>query len=210
MMSASPRRIDLRTPRRSRGRPSRRPTRSEVRPGHPEADRDLAAPTLGMPIGMRNGLIRSGPRGGVGRDAVEERADAAEPGPEEDAGPLGVLALEPGRQAGLVHRLARGDEPELDVAVDPAQVLAVEDAARRRSRATSPAICEVSRDGSKASIVRTPDRPATRPAQVDGDVVARARSACPCPVTTTRAAAGRRRAPVGHRTSFPVRTVAAR
>ena len=43
---------------------------------------------------------------------------------------LGQLALEPLRQAGLVHRLAGGDEAELDVAVHPALVLAVEDAAR--------------------------------------------------------------------------------
>ena len=45
------------------------------------------------------------------------------PGAEDDAGPLGLFALEPRRQAGLVHRLARRDEPELDVAVRPAHLL---------------------------------------------------------------------------------------
>ena len=67
---------------------------------------------------------------GVGRDALDERPDAAEAGAEDDPGRLGQLALEALGQAGLVHRLAGGDEPELDVAVGPPLVLAVEDAAR--------------------------------------------------------------------------------
>ena len=67
---------------------------------------------------MRNGLIRSGPR--VAFTATS---------PQDDPGPLGELALEARRQTGLVERFARGDETELDVAVHPAQFLAIEDAA---------------------------------------------------------------------------------
>ena len=107
-------------------------------------------------MGMRNGLIRSGPAEGVDRHAVHEGPDPAEPGPEDDPGPLGERALEALGQAGLVHRLAGGHEAELDVAVGAALVLAVEHAGWRRSRWTSPAIRAVSRDGSKASIVRMP------------------------------------------------------
>ena len=88
------------------------------------------APTFGMPIGMRNGLIRSGPRSAFVENPFDQRADAAETGPEDDAGPLGEVALEAFRQPGLVERLAGGHEAELDVAVGPALVLAVEDVAR--------------------------------------------------------------------------------
>src|SRR5260221_10010285 len=54
---------------------------------------------------------------------------------------------------------------------------------------TSPAICESSRDGSNASMVRIPERPATRPAQVDATSGPSAVTA-PIPVTTTRRVIG--------------------
>ena len=88
------------------------------------------APTLGMPIGMRNGLIRSGPRRALIEMPSTRVPTPPRPVPRTTPGPLGELALEAFRQAGLVERLAGGDEPELDVAVRPALVLAVEDAAR--------------------------------------------------------------------------------
>ena len=139
---------------------------------------------------------------GVGREAVDERPDAAEPGPEDHPGPLGEVALEPLRQAGLVERLAGGDQPELDVAVGPAELLAVEDAAGvevadlggdpRRSAATgrTPRSC-----GRRTG--RRPGRPRSMATSLPSAVT------MPIPVTTTR-----RRS--RHRTSFPVRTVAAR
>ena len=62
---------------------------------------------------------------------------------------------------------------------------------------------DVTRDGSNAVIVRTALRPAAMPAQVLGTSLPSAVTA-PMPVTTTR------RDLIAHRTSFPVRIVAAR
>ena len=93
-----------------------------------------------MPIGMKNGEMRSGPRVALMRDLLDERARAAQPGADDRAGSVGQLAFEPLRQPGLVHRLARRDERELRVAVVAPDLLAVEhvrrvevDAPRRRS-----------------------------------------------------------------------------
>ncbi len=124
-----------------------------------------------------------------GGDVVEERVHAAEPGGQDDAGLLRLLTLEAVRQAGHVHRLAGRDEPELDVAVRAPEVLAGPARARRRSRGPRPAICDDRRDGSKASIRRTPDRPATRPRH-DFSTPVPSAVMRPRPVTTTRGASG--------------------
>ena len=99
-------------------------------PDHPVADRDLAGADVGDAHRDEERADPVGPAEGIDRDAVDERPGAAEAGAEDDPGPLGLLALDPVREAGLVHRLARGHEPELDVAVGPADLLAIEDVAR--------------------------------------------------------------------------------
>src|SRR4029078_13284181 len=96
--------------------------------------------------------------GRVDRDAIGERAGPTEAGPQDDAGPLGLLALAAFRKAGLVHRLPRRHEPELDVAVGPADVLAVEDAARVEGAGLAPDL------GVDASRVERLDRPDGGPA----------------------------------------------
>ena len=144
----------------------------EVRPGHPELDRDLAGPDVrdAHRDEERADPVRAAQ--GVGRDAVDERPDAAEPGPEDDPGPLGELALEPGRQPGLVERLARGDQRRTGCSGPSGAGPCGRGSPLASKSRTSPAIRTFSRDGSKASIVRIPERPATRPSQVVGDVVA--------------------------------------
>ena len=159
------------------------------------------APTFGMPIGMRNGLIRSGPR-----SALVEMPSMSVPTP-----PSPVPRMTPVRSAsspskrsgqpGLVERLARGHEPELDVAVGPAHVLAVEDAAR----------VEVAHLGGD---------PRREPRRVEGLDRADAGPSGDQPVPGRGhvvAEGGDGAHPgdddasaLGHRTSFPVRTVAAR
>src|SRR6185436_2927081 len=59
-----------------------------------------------------------------------ERRDAAEPGAEVDAGPLRQRAVDATGEPGLVHRLPRDDEAELDVPIRAARVLAIEDGRR--------------------------------------------------------------------------------
>ena len=62
-------------------------------------------------------------------DEDTERDGPLEPDQgEDDPGLRRLCTFEPGRQAGLVHRLAGGHDAELDVAIDPPQVLPVEDA----------------------------------------------------------------------------------
>ena len=176
--------------------------RREVRAGHPELMAIWPAPMFGMPIGMRNGLIRSGPRRALVDEAVDERPDAAEAGAEDDPGPLGELALEPLGQPGLVERLACRDEPELDVAVGPAQLLAVEDAARVE-------VADLAGDPRRSAATgRTPRSSGRRTGRRRGPPRS---SATSLPSAVTSAHAGHDdAAPLGHRTSFPVRTVAAR
>ncbi len=117
-----------------------------------------------------------------------------------------IVVVEAGRQAGVDERLVRAHERELDVAVGPPHLLAVEDVGRVE-------VLDLGGDpdgqarGIEAGHVATPDRPAMRPAHVVLDVVAdgvhRAHAGDDDP-----ARLGRPRP--GHRTSFPVRTVAAR
>ncbi len=87
-------------------------------------------PMLGMPIGMRNGLIRSGPRRALVVMPSISVPIAAKTGPEDDPGPFGEVALEPLGQSGLVDRLAGRHQPELDVAIRAPDFLAIEDGAR--------------------------------------------------------------------------------
>src|SRR5204863_1908222 len=65
--------------------------------------------------------------GGADRDALDDRSDATETRSEDDPCLLGLGPLEPWRKSSLVHRLARRDEPEDDIAVHPPEVLAIED-----------------------------------------------------------------------------------
>ena len=175
----------------------------EVRSGHPELDGDLAGPDVRDAHRDEERADPVGAAQGVRGEAVDERPDAAEPGAQDDPGPLGELALEPIGQAGLVERLAGGHQPELDVAVRPAQLLAVEDAARVEvldlggEPGGEPRRVERSRSGGRRS-ARRRARPRSTATSLPSAVTS------PMPVTTTR------RRSVAHRTSFPVRTVAAR
>src|SRR4029453_13242537 len=86
------------------------------------------APTFGIPIGIRNGLIRSGPRVALIEIRSTGGATAPRPAPREPAGPPAPPPPQARRQPRLVHRLAGGDQPELDVAVRPPHLFLVEDA----------------------------------------------------------------------------------
>ena len=102
----------------------------EVRPERAAVDRDLAGPDVGDAHRDEERADPVRAALGVDRDVVGQGADAAEARAEDDPGRLGQGAFEPLGQAGRVHRLARGDEAERDVAVRPAELLAVEDMAR--------------------------------------------------------------------------------
>ena len=102
----------------------------EVRAGHPEADRDLAGADVRDPHRDEERADAVGSAGRVRRDPLDEGPDAAEPGAEDHPGPLGLVTLEPRGQAGLIHRLAGDHQPELDIAIGPPLILAIEDAAR--------------------------------------------------------------------------------
>ena len=131
MMSASPRRMISDASPRAWPPVAQAETVAKLGPVMPKLMAIWPAPMLGMPIGMRNGLIRSGPRRALVDMPSYERPDATEPGPEDHAGRLGERRprAAPGRPAWSM-RLAGGDEAELDVAVRAALVLAIEDAAR--------------------------------------------------------------------------------
>ena len=103
--------------------------RGEVGPGHPELDGDLAGADVrdAHRHDERADPVRAAQR--IGREPVDERPDAAEAGPEDDAGALGELALEAFGQAGLVEGLAGRDEAELDEPVGPPELLSIEEAA---------------------------------------------------------------------------------
>ena len=104
--------------------------RGEVGTGHAVVDGDLPGPDVGDAHRdqERADAVRAAQR--IDREPVVERADATEPRAEDGTGPFGKVALQARRQAGLIHGLAGGHEAELDVAVGPALVLAVEDVAR--------------------------------------------------------------------------------
>src|SRR6185503_16687666 len=182
----------------------------EVRAGHAEADRHLSGADIGDAHRdeERADPVRSA--GGVDRDALDERPDTAQPGPEDHAGPPGLLALHARGQARLVHGLTRGHQPELDVAVRPPHLLLVEDAGGIE-------VLDLTGDpGLEAGRVegRDPGDPRAagdHPVPRGGDIVAERRQH---PHARDHHAAWRR-GPVGvgagrHRTSLPVRTVAAR
>ena len=200
MTSASPRRMisddsPSAWPPDGAGRDGR-----EVRPGHPERDGDLARADVRDPHRDQERADAARAAQGVGGDALDERPDAAEPGREDDPGPLRQLALEP-LPAARPGRAPRARPRARTGCSGPSGGCpSCRGCATRRSRGPRPAICDVSRDGSNASIVRTPDRPATRPAQVVATSLPRAVTA-PIPVTTTRRRSSR--AVRAHRTSFP-------
>ena len=154
--------------------------RREVRAGHAEADRDLARADVRDAHRDEERADPIGSASGVDRDALDERANAAEAGAEDHAGPLGLVALEAFRQAGLVHRLARGDQPELDVAVGPADLLAIEDVGRVEVADLAGDLRRSSRDGSKAVDGRDPGATGDQAIPRRRDVVAERRDACPC------------------------------
>ena len=183
------------------------------------------APTLGMPIGMRNGLIRSGPR----------RALVVMPSTRVPTPPRPVPRMTPVRSASSPSsrsgrpawsmRLARGDEPELDVAVRPAEVLAVEDvrsASKSRTSAGDPATSAATGRTTRSSRdAGPPGRRRPGPRSTADVRVPRARvtqrPSRRCSARRAAASGGqgaeRHRTPPwrpAHRTSFPVRTVAAR
>ena len=101
----------------------------EVGSGHPELDRDHAGPGIrdAHRDEERADPVRAAQR--VRGEPIRERADAAQTRPEDDPGPLCQLAFELCRQAGLVERLARRHESQLDVAVRASDLLAVQDPA---------------------------------------------------------------------------------
>ena len=79
-----------------------------------------------MAMGMKKGDRRSGPRVALIVICSTSVPGAAQTGADDDAGTVGQLALEVLRQAGLVHRLARGHQGELRVAIVAPDLLAVE------------------------------------------------------------------------------------
>src|SRR5213078_1494077 len=128
----------------------------------------------------------------------------------DDSRLLCFLALEPRRQPRLVHRLTRRDEPELDVAVRPADLLLVENMARVE-------VADLAGDaGGEPRRVEGFNRsgagsPGDHPAPRRCDVVAEgSQHAHPGDDDTPRLGRpGRRSGGRAHRTSLPVRTVAA-
>ena len=89
MTSASPRRMISHASPRAWPPVAQADTVVKFGPVIPKLIAIWPAPMFGMPIGMRNGLIRSGPRSALIEKPSIERPDAAEPGPEDHAGPLG-------------------------------------------------------------------------------------------------------------------------
>ena len=141
-----------------------------------------------MPIGTMNGLIRSGPR----------RALVVNPSTSVPTPPSPVPRMTPVRSASSPSK--RSGRPAWRSASAAAtspnwayrSVRRISLRSRRLPASkprTSPAIRDVRRDGSNASMVRIPDRPATRPAQVVGTSLPSA-VIMPIPVTTTRRRSG--------------------
>jgi hypothetical protein len=111
--------------------------------------------------------------------------DAAQAGSEDHPGALGERGVEAAGQPGMIQRLARRHEAELDVAVGAPDVLAVEDRGGSKS-CTSAAMRQSSRGRVERpdSSARPSARP-TSPSQVE-PTSCRAPLAAPMPVTTTR------------------------
>ena len=138
------------------------------------------------------------------RDPLDERADAAEPRPEDHPRLLGELAFEPLRQAGVDLRLARRDQAEGDIAVRPPELLAVEHVARVEARHLAGDARRHARwieRLDRADAAPSRDQPVPR----GGHIHAERRDG-----THPGDHDAARRACRSHRTSFPVRTVAAR
>jgi hypothetical protein len=174
----------------------------EVGPERPEVDRDL--PRADVADAHRD-EERAEPVRSAGpehEDVVEDRLDAAEAGAQDHAGRLRLGALEPFGQAGHVHRLARGNEAELDVAIGPPHVLSVE-------HVGGVEVAHLARDlGRDAARVEPldaanagPTRDEVVPRLLDGEAERRHE-----PEARDHDAA----AALDHRTTLPVRTVAAR
>ena len=204
--SASPRRMV------SQASPSAWPpvahaeTVAKLGPMAPHAIAIWPAPTFAIPIGMKNGEIRSGPRSAMTRTLSNSVWTPPRPEPRITPVRSASRVVEPARQAGILQRLARGHQPELDVAVGAPDLLAVEDPGR-------------------VEVLDGADDPAVEPRRVEGvdrrDAGAARDEAVPrrthvLPERAQRAHAGDDDAPRGvgpapaHRTGFPVRTVAAR
>ena len=177
--------------------------RREVRAGHAEVDRDLARAGVRDAHRDEERADAVGAAQHVRRDAVHQCADATKAGPEDHAGPLGEVAFEASRQPGLVQRLARRHQPEGDVAVGAALILAIEDTARVEVVHLAG---DLRRDPRRIEGLDPADAGAAgdevRPAR--GDVVAERREESHARDDDPPAVR------VVHRTSFPVRTVAAR
>jgi hypothetical protein len=176
-----------------------RGNRGEVGPQRSEIDRDLARAHVGDAHGNEERADPVGSSRGHYQHVVEQGGHPAKSRAHDDPGLLRQLAVEPIRKARLIERLPGDDEAELDVAVGPAQVLAVEHAGG----------VEVANLGGDLGIdprgiegLDPPDPGSTSDQAVPGrgHVVAE---------RGDRAHAGHDHA-TRHRTSLPVRTVAAR
>ena len=148
--------------------------RREVRPGHPELDGDLAGADVRDAHRDEERADPVGPRRALVENPSMSVPTPPRPVPRITPGPLGQLALEP-FAAGRPGRAPRERRPARTGCSGRCVAAPCGRGSPLASKSrTSAAIREVSRDGSNASIGRTPERPATRPAQVGRDVVARA------------------------------------
>src|SRR2546428_937769 len=117
-------RLSDRVPTRGAGRYGR-----EVRAERAEADRNLAGADVRDAHWNEKRAQSIRATGREDEDLVEQGVYAAEPGTEDHARPLGELAFDPFGKTGLVHRLSGCDKTELDVAVGPTHLFAVQDVA---------------------------------------------------------------------------------
>ncbi len=182
--SASPRRIISHASPRAWPPVAQADETAKLGPRAPKTMAAWPAARLGIAIGMKNGLIRSGPFSTEISGLLGEGGAATDPGPEDDPGPFGEEPVEPIREAGVGQRLARRHEGELRVAVVAALLLAVEDEGRVEVRdlAGDPRGHARRVEGGDRPM---PERPAMRPSQVVATSPPRAVT-IPSPVTTTR------------------------
>ena len=185
MMSASPRRMVSHDSPIAWAPVAQADTVAKFGPSIPNAIATWPEPTFAMPIGMKNGEIRSGPRSAMSRTL--SNSVATPPSPEPRMQPVrsaSAPSIRPG-QPRLVQRLARDHEPELDVAVHPPHLLAVDDAARVEVAHLGG---DLRVDARRIERLDRPDAglcPASSPAHVDATSLPSADTA-PMPVTTTR------------------------
>jgi len=138
------------------------------------------------------------------QDLVGQSSNAADAGADDHAGSLGFRAFESRREPGLVHRLAGRHERQLNVAIVSALVFAIED--RRRIE-----ILDLGGDaGGQPRGIELCDGTHARSAgnhsvPGGGDVEPESRQGAHTRDDNSGLPAGR-----AHRTSFPVRMVAAR